>query len=314
MADLTITLGRLTLRNPVIMASGTFGYGWEFRDFLDYSTIGGVIAKTVTPKPRKGNPPPRTCETPCGVLNSIGLPNGGIEQFVAVGLPYLSKLPTCRIASIAAETPEDFAAMAARISSEGEVDAIEINVSCPNVMEGGMAFGCNAPATKAVTEAVKAATRTPVIVKLTPNVTSIAEVALAAQAGGADMISGINTILGMAVDWRRARPVLANVTGGLSGPAIKPVALRMVWEIARAVKVPVIGVGGISSGADALEFLTVGAKAVEVGTANLVEPAACRRIIDELSGELDAAGVGRVSEVVGSFRVPAGSVTASPVK
>jgi dihydroorotate dehydrogenase (NAD+) catalytic subunit len=272
-----------------------------------------VIAKTVTARPRKGNPAPRTCETACGVLNSIGLPNGGLDQFIAVGLPYLSKLPTCRIASIAGDTPDDFAAMAARISSEGQVDAIEINVSCPNVKEGGMAFGCNASATRAVTQAVKAATRTPIIVKLTPNVTSIAEIAAAAEAGGADMISGINTVLGMAVDWRSARPVLGNVTGGLSGPAIKPVALRMVWEIAKSVSIPVIGLGGISTGADVLEFMTVGARAVEVGTASLIEPAACLRIIQELGRELDAAGFDDVTGAIGRLVTRQDRTKASPV-
>lgn len=302
--NLQVAVGPLSLRNPVIMASGTFGYGWEFGDFLDYRAIGGVVAKTITLHPRKGNPPPRTCETPSGVLNSIGLPNGGLDQFLHVGLPYLSKLPTCRIASIAGETPDEFALMAGRISAEGDIDAIEVNVSCPNVERGGMAFGCDAAATRLVVESTKAATRLPVIVKLTPNVTSIAEIAAAAEAGGADIISGINTILAMAVDWRKARPLLANVTGGLSGPAIKPVALRMIWDMVKAVKVPLIGGGGIVSGSDALEFLTLGARAVEVGTANIVEPSACTRIIAEMEAALSQAGFDGVEAAVGRFPLP----------
>jgi len=299
MVDLKVSVGPITLRNPIILASGTFGYGWELHDFLDYSTLGGVIIKTVTPKSRKGNAPPRTCETASGVLNSIGLPNGGIDQFLRVGLPYLSKLPTCRIASIAGETPEEFADLAKRISDHGGVDAFELNVSCPNVKRGGCAFGSDTNATRAVVQAVKAATKVPVIVKLTPNVTSIAAIASAAEAGGADIISAINTILGMAVDWRRARPVLGNTTGGLSGPAIKPVALRMVWEVVKAVKIPVIGLGGISTGADVLEFMTIGAHAVQVGTATLVEPTAATRILDEMVKELADAGFTNARDVVG---------------
>ena len=302
--NLGVRVGPLSLRNPVILASGTFGYGWEMHDFFDYSSIGGVIVKTVTPKPRKGNPPPRTCETPSGVLNAIGLPNGGIEQFMKVALPYLAKLPTCRIASIAGETVEEFATLARRISETGSVDALEVNVSCPNVERGHCTFGADADATKAVTRAVKEASRVPIIVKLTPNVTSIAKIAVAAEEGGADAVSGINTLLGMAVDWRRARPVLGNVTGGLSGPAIKPIALRMVLDMVRAVKIPVIGIGGIASGKDVLEFLTVGARAVEVGTAMLVEPAAPIRIIAEMEAELKDAGFDAVEPAIGRFVTP----------
>jgi len=301
---LEVSVGPLALRNPIIMASGTFGYGWEFEDFLDYSMLGGVIVKTVTLGPRKGNPPPRTCETAAGVLNAIGLPNGGLDQFLRVGLPYLSELPTCRIASIAGETVEEFAELASQITSAGGLDAFEVNVSCPNVKRGGMAFGSDAAATRSVVKAVKAATKLPVIVKLTPNVTSIARVARAAEAGGADIISGINTLVGMAVDWRRACPVLGNVTGGLSGPAIKPIALRMVWEIVKAVGIPVIGVGGIVEAADVLEFLTVGARAVQVGTANLVEPTACARIIADLERLLGQAGIDDVAAVVGRLATP----------
>lgn len=308
---LETTLGPIKLRNPIIMASGTFGYGWEFRDFLDYSKIGGVIAKTVTPRPRKGNRTPRTCETASGVLNSIGLPNGGIDEFCKVGLPYLSKLPTCRIVSIAGETPEEFAMLASRVAGEGDIDAIEVNVSCPNVKKGGMAFGVEPASTKAVTEAVKAATSLPVIVKLTPNVCSIGPIAAAAQAGGADAIAGINTILGMAVNWRTGRPVLGNITGGLSGPAIKPVALRMVWEIVQAVTIPVIGIGGITTGTDVLEFLALGARAVEVGTISLVEPTACARILDEIERACAEIRIDDIEAAVG--RMTASPAAAKPL-
>ena len=301
---LQTTVGPLVLRNPIIMASGTFGWGWELRDLVDYSKLGGVIAKTVTLHPRKGNPPPRTCETASGVLNSIGLPNGGIEQFLRVGLPYLAGLPTCRIASIAGETVGEFAELASQISAHGGVDALEVNVSCPNVKKGGLTFGCDAEATKAVTAAVRAATRLPIIVKLTPNVTSIAQIAAAAESGGADILSGINTLVAMAVDWRKRCPVLGNITGGLSGPAVKPVALKMVWDMVKAVKIPVIGVGGITSGTDVLEFMTVGARAVEVGTANLVEPTASARIIAELERELASAGLDDVEAVIGRLALP----------
>ncbi len=300
--DLHTALGPLQLRNPLIMASGTFGYGWEFRDFLDYSRLGGVIAKTVTIRPRKGNPPPRTCETACGVLNSIGLPNGGIDEFLRVGLPYLSRLDTCRIASIAGETVDEFVEMARRISNQGGADAIEVNISCPNVKKGGMAFGADAPATEQVTRAVRAVCAVPVIVKLTPNVTSIGEIAAAAQAGGADIISAVNTFLGMAVSWPDARPMLGNIVGGLSGPAIKPLALRNVWEVARSVDIPVMGVGGIVTGADVLEFMTVGARAVQIGTASLVEPTAMERILSEMVAELDEHGFSSAEQALGRFK------------
>lgn len=302
--NLQTKVGPLDLRNPIIMASGTFGYGWEFADFLDYSKLGGVIAKTVTLKPRKGNPPPRTSETASGVLNSIGLPNGGIEEFLRVGLPYLAKLDTCRIISIAGESPQEFGELAARIDSHGGADAIEVNVSCPNVKKGGLAFGVSPKATEKVARSVKDATALPVIVKLTPNVTSISDVAKGAEAGGADIISAVNTFLGMGVDWARGAPVLANVTGGLSGPAIRPLALRAVWEVVRAVDIPVIGIGGIATGADALEFLSVGAKAVQAGTVSLVEPRAVLRIIAEIEAQLEKEGFSSVGEVIGTFRAP----------
>ncbi|MHC4713464.1 MAG: dihydroorotate dehydrogenase [Planctomycetota bacterium] len=301
---LNVNVGPLELRNPIIMASGTFGYGWEFEDFLDYGRVGGVIAKTVTLKPRKGNPPPRTCETPSGMLNSIGLPNGGLDQYLKVGLPYLAKLDTCRIASIAGETVDEFAVLAGRIGEQGGADAIEVNISCPNVKKGGLAFGTDSAATKEVTKAVKSATDLPVIVKLTPNVTSPARIARAAEAGGADMLSAVNTFLGMAVDWECAAPVLGNTVGGLSGPAIKPLALRAVWEVARAVSIPLIGVGGIVSGKDVLEFLTVGARAVQVGTASLVEPTAVERILREMEAALLECGLTSLEEVIGRLQAP----------
>lgn len=302
--NLETSLPPLKLRNPLIMASGTFGYGWELNDLLDYARLGGVIVKTVTPQPRKGNPPPRTAETPCGVLNSIGLPNGGIEEFLRVGLPFLQNLPTCRIVSIAGESPAEFADLAGRIEASGGADALEINVSCPNVEKGGLAFGVDPRATEEVTRATRAAVKLPIIVKLSPNVTSIAEIALAAEAGGADAVSAVNTFLGMAVDWKRAKPLLGNTTGGLSGPAIKPLALRAVWEIVQAVQIPVVGIGGITTGADVLEFLALGARAVQVGTASLVEPTAVIRILSELESELGNNGFKAIENVIGRFSLP----------
>lgn len=294
--NLETKLGPLALRNPLILASGTCGYGWELKDFLDYSRLGGIVVKTVTLNPRKGNPPPRTCETASGVLNSIGLPNGGLEEFLRVGLKYLANLDTCRIVSIAGESVSEFGQLAERISAEGGLDAIEVNVSCPNVKKGGLAFGTDPKAVEEITGAVKAASNLPVIVKLTPNVTSIVETALAAQAGGADVICAVNTFLGMAVDWTTGKPVLGNTLGGLSGPAIKPLALRMVWQVAGAVDVPVIGVGGITTGTDMLEFLSVGARAVQVGTASLVEPTAAERILAEAEKALESRGLKNLTD------------------
>ena len=297
-------MGPLCLRNPLIAASGTFGYGWELSEFLDCEKLGGVVQKTVTLRPRKGNPPPRTCETASGMLNSIGLPNGGLEEYLRVELPFLSNLPTCRIASIAGETADEFAQLAAAIDEQGGADALEVNVSCPNVKEGCLTFGADPSATAEATSAVRGATSLPIIVKLTPNVSDIGEVARAAADAGANILSAVNTFLGLAVDWTCGRPVLGNGTGGLSGPAIKPLALQKVREVVEAVDIPVVGLGGITSGRDALEFLTVGAAAVQAGTASLVEPTALLRILDEMSAELARWGFSSVSAVIGTLEMP----------
>lgn len=270
--DLSISIGNLRLKNPVLLASGTCGYGMELDGLLDLDQLGGIIIKGLSIRPRPGNPPPRLVETPCGLLNSIGLENIGIEVFIRDKLPCLRNIETSLIVNILGNSVEEYFEMAKRLDREEGIKAIEVNISCPNVKAGGIAFGTDPEAAASVTHAVKKATGLPVIIKLTPNVTDITEVARKVASAGADAISLINTLLGMAIDIKFRRPALANVFGGLSGPAIKPIALRMVWQVVRAVDIPVIGIGGISTPDDALEFLMAGAKAVEIGTATLIRP------------------------------------------
>ncbi len=270
--DLSISIGTLRLKNPVLLASGTCGYGMELDGLLDLDKLGGIIIKGLSIRPRPGNPPPRLVETPCGLLNSIGLENIGIEVFIRDKLPFLRNIQTSLIVNILGNSVEEYFEMAKRLDREEGIKAIEVNISCPNVKAGGIAFGTDPEAAASVTHAVKKATGLPVIIKLTPNVTDITEVARKVASAGADAISLINTLLGMAIDIQCRRPALANVFGGLSGPAIKPVALRMVWQVVRAVDIPVIGVGGISTPEDAIEFLIAGARAVEIGTATLIRP------------------------------------------
>ena len=270
--DLSINIGTLRLKNPVLLASGTCGYGMELDGLLDLDKLGGIIIKGLSIRPRSGNPPPRLVETPCGLLNSIGLENIGIEVFIRDKLPCLRNIRTSLIVNILGNSVEDYYEMAKRLDREEGIKAIEVNISCPNVKAGGIAFGTDPEAAASVTHAVKKATGLPVIIKLTPNVTDITEVARKVASAGADAISLINTLLGMAIDIKFRRPALANVFGGLSGPAIKPIALRMVWQVVRAVDIPVIGIGGISTPDDALEFLVAGARAVEIGTATLIRP------------------------------------------
>ncbi|OPL14333.1 MAG: dihydroorotate dehydrogenase [delta proteobacterium ML8_D] len=272
MPDLSISIGTLRLKNPVLLASGTCGYGMELDGLLDLDKLGGIIIKGLSIRPRPGNPPPRLVETPCGLLNSIGLENIGIEVFIRDKLPFLRNIQTSLIVNILGNSVEEYFEMAKRLDREEGIKAIEVNISCPNVKAGGIAFGTDPEAAASVTHAVKKATGLPVIIKLTPNVTDITEVARKVASAGADAISLINTLLGMAIDIQCRRPALANVFGGLSGPAIKPVALRMVWQVVRAVDIPVIGVGGISTPEDAIEFLIAGARAVEIGTATLIRP------------------------------------------
>jgi dihydroorotate dehydrogenase (NAD+) catalytic subunit len=298
--DLQLTLGRLKLANPILVASGTFGYAREMEHLVDLGRLGGVIPKTVTMEPRPGNPPWRTVETTAGLLNSIGLDNDGLEAFLQHHLPYLAVQPTKVIVSIAGRTREEFVAMATRLGESAGVDALELNISCPNV-SGGVDFGTNPEMCRQLVAGVRHACDLPVIAKLTPNVTSIVEIAQAASDGGADAISLINTLLGMAIDWRRRVPLLGNVVGGLSGPAIKPVALRCVYQVARAVNTPLIGIGGIATIDDVMEFIVAGANAVQIGTANYYDPTITMKLLDQLPHALHEAGVHRLEELVGTL-------------
>jgi dihydroorotate dehydrogenase (NAD+) catalytic subunit len=299
--DLAVQLGPLRLKNPVMSASGTFGYGEEYSGFLDLRRLGAVVVKGISLAPRAGNPPPRIVETPGGMMNAIGLENVGVERFLSLKLPFLRDLDVPVIVNIFGNTVEEYAELAARLDGTEGLGAIEINVSCPNVKKGGMVFGTDPAMTSAVVRAVRAATTLPLITKLTPNVTSISEVARAAEGAGSDIISCINTLAAMAVDVFSRRPRLANVIGGLSGPAVKPVALRCVYEVARAVKCPVIGIGGITSPTDALEFLLVGASAVQVGTANFINPAVMVEIVEGIGRFLQVEGIRDLKDYIGSL-------------
>jgi dihydroorotate dehydrogenase (NAD+) catalytic subunit len=303
MIDLTTDLGFLKLKNPVLTASGTFGYGLEFEPFLDLGRLGGIVVKGLYFNPRPGNPPPRLAETPSGLLNSIGLQGVGVEEFSAKILPRLRKLGTTVIINVCGEDPDEYVRVVEYLDRQEGPAAYELNISCPNVRENGQCPALRPDSTRSLVEAVKRRSRRPVIVKLSPNVTDIVEIALAAEEAGADALALVNTFLGMAVDLEARRPLLANVLGGLSGPAIKPLALRMVYQVCRAVRVPVIGMGGIRSGRDALEFLLVGARAVEVGTANLVDPDAALAVVDEIGDYCREHGLADVSEIVGRLRV-----------
>jgi len=303
--DFRVEFAGLVLKNPIITASGTFGFGLEFSNFGDLTRLGGIVVKGLSLKPREGNPMPRIVDTPCGMLNAIGIQNPGVEAFVKDKLPLLPWRETAIIANLYACSADEFAELAGVLAGEEGVAALEVNVSCPNVKEGGAAFGQDPAQISRVTEAVKKRSGgKPVMVKLSPNVTDIAACARAAESGGADAISLINTVLGMAVDITTRRPRLANVVGGLSGPAIKPVALRCVFQACRAVRIPVIGVGGIVSAEDALEFIMLGASAVQVGTANFMRPDQSFRIIEDLPRALGKAKAESVSELRGCIRLP----------
>ncbi len=298
-ADLSVQLAGLILANPILVASGTFGYGTEYADLVDVGRLGGICTKAVTLQPRAGNPPPRICETPAGMLNAIGLQNPGVEVFISEKMPALRELGIPIIVNIAGESVADYIALAERLSDCADIAALELNLSCPNVKRGGMQFGIDSKLTEQVVAAVREATELPLIAKLSPNVTDIASIGEAACDGGADGLSLINTLLAMSIDIDRRQPMLANVTGGLSGPAIRPVAVRMVWEMAQAVDLPIIGMGGITSAADALQFIMAGATAVAVGTANFVEPDVTGRIINDLEDFCQQAGVARVADLIG---------------
>jgi dihydroorotate dehydrogenase (NAD+) catalytic subunit len=298
--DLAVQLGRLALRSPILTASGTFGYAREMERLVDFRRLGGILPKTVTAAPRIGNAPWRTVETAAGLLNSIGLDNDGLEAFIAHHLPYLRGLPTAVIVSIAGRTHEEFVAMARQLDGREGVAAIELNISCPNV-SGGVDFGADAGMCHRLVKSVRDACSVPILAKLTPNVTRITDIARAAADGGADAISLINTVLGMAIDWRRRRPLLGNVMGGLSGPAIKPIALRCVYQVAQAVETPLVGIGGIATIDDVMEFLVAGATAVQIGTANYYDPTVTMKLADALPAALNQGGVKSVREIVGTL-------------
>jgi dihydroorotate dehydrogenase (NAD+) catalytic subunit len=299
--DMSVEIGSLKLRNPVMTASGTFGYGEEFSQYVDLEKIGAFVTKGLSLKPRAGNPTPRIVETPGGMLNAIGLQNVGIEAFIQKKVSFLRTVNTPAIANFFGYTPDEYAELAARLDAIPEVAALEVNISCPNVKQGGIVFGTDPGCAASVVSACRAATRKPLIVKLSPNVTDIVEMALACEGAGADALSVINTLTGMAVDLERRRPVLANITGGLSGPAIKPIALRMVWQVAKVVKIPVIGIGGIMSATDALEFLLAGATAVQVGTASFVNPSAAQDIAEGMEQWLAKRGIADVKSLIGAL-------------
>jgi dihydroorotate dehydrogenase (NAD+) catalytic subunit len=301
--DLSVRLGRLLLPNPVMVASGTFGYAREMQGFVDLGRLGGILPKTVTREARTGNAPWRTIETPAGMLNSIGLDNDGIDAFIAHHLPYLASLGTPIVVSIAGRTAEEFVEMSAQLGNASGAAAIELNISCPNV-SGGVDFGTNPATCEKLVAGCRAACSLPILAKLTPNVTSVPDMAKAAEAGGADAISLINTCQGMAIDWRRRRPLLGNVLGGLSGPAIKPIALRCVYQAARAVRTPLVGIGGIATIDDVMEFLVAGASAVQLGTVNFYNPTAATAVLEALPAAVASLGASRVAEVVGTLSAP----------
>ena len=300
--DLSVRIGPLVLKNPVLVASGTFGYGDEYAPLLDPSGLGGIVVKSLTLRPRDGAPPPRLAETPAGMLNAIGLQNIGVERFISEKLPFLRGYDTRVVVSVAGETTEEYGELAGRLDLDG-VDALEVNISCPNVEKGGMLFGSDPDSAYEVVSAVRRATSKPVIAKLTPHASDVAKVAEAVREAGADAVSLINTLVGMAVDVETRRPKLGNVTGGLSGPAVRPVALALVWKVASAVRIPVIGIGGISSPEDALEFLIVGARAVQVGTATFFRPRTALEVVDGIREYMERHGFGSIDELSGSLEV-----------
>ena len=300
-----VHIGRgLAIKNPVMTASGTFGYGLEYGDFIDLNRLGGVLVKGTTLHPRQGNPYPRMAETPSGMLNAVGLQNKGVDYFCEHIYPTISGYDTAMIVNVSGSQVEDYIETAEKINTLERIPAIELNISCPNVKEGGMAFGVTCAGAASVVRAVRAVYDKTLIVKLSPNVTDITEIARAVEAEGADSISMINTLLGMAIDAEKRRPVLSTITGGLSGPAVKPIALRMVWQTAQTVKVPIIGMGGIASATDAIEFLLAGASAVEVGTYNFVDPSATTQIVDGIEDYMHRHGFTDIQDLIGALQIP----------
>lgn len=301
MADLSVNINKLQLKNPVMTASGTFGYGPEFADFIPLEGLGGIIVKGTTLKPREGNDYPRMVETASGMLNCVGLQNKGVDYFCEHIYPEIKDIDTNMIVNVSGSSPEDYAECAARINELDNIPAIELNISCPNVRQGGMAFGVTCAGAASVVKAVRARYDKTMIVKLSPNVTNIAEIARAVEAEGADSVSLINTLMGMAIDIEKRKPLLSINTGGLSGPAVKPVALRMVWQVAKAVNIPVVGLGGICNAHDAIEFLMAGATAIEIGTANFIDPQVTIKVRDGINEWLDSHGCKSVKEIIGTL-------------
>jgi dihydroorotate oxidase len=298
---MAVSIGDLRMKNPMLTASGTFGFGEEFADFIDLERLGGFIVKGTTLEPRQGNPYPRMAETPAGMLNAVGLQNKGVDHFIADTYPHLKDLKTNVLVNVSGARIEDYVSVAEKLAPLESIPAIEVNISCPNVKQGGMAFGTTCEGAAQVTAAMRKAWPRTLIVKLSPNVTSIADIARAVEAEGADSVSLINTIMGMAIDVERRRPCLSTVTGGLSGAAVRPVAVRMVWQTAKAVKIPVIGLGGISSGRDAIEFMLAGAHAVQIGTANFIDPQVTVKAIDWMEDWCRRQGVRDINDIVGEI-------------
>lgn len=301
MADLRVKINTLELANPVMTASGTFGYGVEFSDFIDLERLGGIIVKGTTLNRREGNPYPRMAETPSGMLNAVGLQNKGVDYFIEHIYPDIKNIQTNMIVNVSGSDIESYVKTAEAINELDKIPAIELNISCPNVKQGGMAFGVSAKGASEVVSAVRKVYKKTLIVKLSPNVTDIAEIAKAVEDSGADSVSLINTLLGMAIDAERRRPVLSTITGGMSGAAVKPIALRMVWQVAKAVKIPVIGLGGIMNARDAIEFMLAGATAVQIGTANFIDPTITIKVIDGINEYLDRHGFKSVTEIIGAL-------------
>ena len=303
MVQLSTKIGSLELKNPVMTASGTFGYGTEYADFMDINRLGAIIVKGTTLNPRQGNPYPRMAETPSGMLNAVGLQNKGVDYFVDHIYPEVRKFQTNVIVNVSGSSIEDYAQCASIINTLDDIPAIELNISCPNVKQGGMAFGVKPESAAQVVSAVRKVYDKTLIVKLSPNVTDITEIARAVEGAGADSVSLINTMLGMAIDAEKRKPILSTVTGGMSGPAVKPVALRMVWQTAKAVKIPVIGLGGICSATDAIEFLLAGASAIQIGTANFIDPSISEKVIDGIADYLQRHNFSSVQEIIGALDI-----------
>ena len=303
MADLSVNIGNLKLSNPVMTASGTFGYGKEFEDFVDLEKIGGIIVKGTTLHRREGNPYPRMAETPMGMLNAVGLQNKGVDYFISEIYPQIKDIRTNMIVNVSGSAIEDYVQTAEKINALDAIPAIELNISCPNVKQGGMAFGVTAKGASEVVKAVREVYKKTLIVKLSPNVTDITEIARAVEGAGADSVSLINTLLGMAIDAEKRRPILSTITGGMSGAAVKPIALRMVWQVSKAVKIPVIGLGGIMNWKDAVEFLLAGASAIQIGTANFIDPAITVKVSEGINDYLDRHGFTSVKDIIGGVIV-----------